>query len=153
MGSFRFNGIDGIEASFEQLARLSDNDKLRIIRPAAERLKDLQSEAIGTVFNKITGRLANSLVIEEKSGPKLVVLPKGKHSDKTGKRFKKGKDGKRRSSGRYDGSNAELLYILEYGSPRIPASHVIETTNEKAEDEIFQIEAEAWSDYLSSLGL
>ena len=67
--------------------------------------------------------------------------------------MKKGKDGKRRSSGTYSGTNAEVLYYLEYGTPRIDASHAIEITNEQAEEEILQIEANAWDEHLKSLGL
>ena len=83
-----------------------------------------------------------------------MISAKGKHpKSSTGKRMKMGKDGKRRSSGKYSGTNAEILYLLEYGSPRIPASHAIETANENAEDEILQLEADAWDEHLKSLGL
>lgn len=153
MGGFSFNGIQGIQASFQELARLDDDDKLAILRPAAQRLLELQTDTLKTAYRVISGKLSESLAIEEKEGPKLVITAKGKHSNKTGKRMKKERNGKRRSSGRYTGSNAELLFLLEYGTPRIPASHALEKTNDKAEEEIYAIESEAWDDYLKSIGL
>lgn len=154
MGSFKFNGVDGISASFQQLANLSDDDKLKILRPSAEKLRELQSAAIRKFYKVVSGALSESLVVEEKEGPKFVISAKGKHPGTgTGKRMKKGKDGKRRPSGNYSGTNAEVLYYLEYGTPRIAATHAIEITNDEAEDEVVRLQAEAWDEHLKSLGL
>ena len=152
MAKFSFNGMDEISASFEQLANITDEDKMTIIRPAAEHLLQRQKEMLRTLFRRRTGALEESLTIEERSGEDGAyahIYPKGKHpGSSTGKRR-----GKRRSNGRYSGSNAEIGYILEYGSPRIAASHWMENANEEAESEIIALQQEAWNDLLTKKGL
>lgn len=158
MASFKFDGIDYISAKFEQLAQIGDEDKMSIIRPAAEFLKGKHQEKIRSKFRQLTGALANSITIEQKSdedGAYAHISPKGKHPrSSTGKRMKKvdGSD-KRRSSGSYSGTNAEVAYILEYGSPRISASHWMEEANEEAADELVAIQQEAWDDLVTQKGL
>lgn len=152
MAKFSFNGMDEISASFEQLAQISDEDKMAVIRPAAERLVQRQKEKIRALFRRRTGALEESLTIEERSGEDGAyahIYPKGKHPGSgTGKRR-----GKRRSNGSYSGTNAEVAYILEYGSPRIAASHWMENANEEAEGEIIALQQEAWNDLLTKKGL
>ena len=66
-------------------------------------------------------------------GAGISVLPMGKHpKSSTGKRR-----GKRRSNGSYQGTNAEVAFILEYGSPRIGATHFMENTAEESEQEVY----------------
>lgn len=157
MASLRFNGMDAIEHGFEQLLNLNDEEIVSVIRPAAEMLFERQTEAIKTAYNVISGALSKSLKISQKrgeSGPYLQIAPQGKHPGSgTGKRKKRNRFGKAVSSGSYSGTNAEVLYILEYGSPRISASHVIENTNDQAEDDVLQLELEAWDSLLRSKGL
>jgi hypothetical protein len=152
MAKFSFNGMDEISASFEQLANLTDEDKMSVIMPGAKVLLQRQREKIESLFVQRTGDLANSLTIEEKSGengPYAWIFPKGKHrGSSTGKR-----KGKRRSNGKYSGTNAEVAYILEYGSPRINATHWLENANEEAEDEVIAAQQEAWSDLITKKGL
>ena len=152
MGKFSFNGVDEISASFEQLSRLTDSDKMSIIMPAAKILLERQVKKIQSLFNQRTGDLANSLTIEQRSGddgPYAYIFPKGKHSgSSTGKR-----KGKRRSNGSYSGTNAEVAYILEYGSARISARHWMESANEEAEDEVVSAQVAAWDQLLSQKGV
>lgn len=152
MGKFSFNGVDELSASFEQLAQLSDEDKLSVIMPAAKLLVERQREMIQRLFKQRTGDLANSLTIQEKSGEDGAyahIYLKGKHrGSSTGKR-----KGKRRSNGRYSGTNAEVGYILEVGSPRIAARHWMENANEEAEDEVVAAEQAAWDDLVTKKGL
>lgn len=152
MAKFSFNSMDEISASFEQLANLTDEDKMSVIMPGAKVLLQRQREKIESLFVQRTGDLANSLTIEEKSGengPYAWIFPKGKHrGSSTGKR-----KGKRRSNGKYSGTNAEVAYILEYGSPRINATHWLENANEEAEDEVIAAQQEAWSDLITKKGL
>ena len=152
MAKFSFNGMDEISASFEQLANLTDEDKMSVIMPGAKVLLQRQREKIESLFVQRTGDLANSLTIEEKSGengPYAWIFPKGKHrGSSTGKR-----KGKRRSNGKYSGTNAEVAYILEYGSPRISATHWLENANEEAEDEVIAAQQEAWNDLATKKGL
>lgn len=152
MAKFSFNGMDEISASFEQLSRLTDDDKMSVIMPGAQLLLQRQKEKILSLFTQRTGDLANSLTIEKRSGEDGVfayIFPKGKHrGSSTGKRR-----GKRRSNGKYSGTNAEVAYILEYGSPRISATHWLENANEEAEDEVVSAQQAAWDDLITKKGL
>lgn len=153
MASFKFDGIDYISASLEQLSNISDAEKMSIIRPAAEFLRTKYKEAIESRFVRRSGDLADSFAIDERSddsGAYAHVFPKGKHrGSSTGKR--KRRNG--RSNGRYSGSNAEIGYILNYGSPRIAATHWLENTNDDAADEIVAIEQKKWDELITQKGL
>ena len=152
MAKFSFNGMDEISASFDQLANITDEDKMSVIMPAANLLADRYREKIKALFNTISGALAGSVSIEEKSddsGMFARIYLKGKHPGSgTGKRR-----GKRRSNGRYSGTNAEVGYILEYGSPRIAATHWMENANEEAADDVVATQQAAWDEMLERKGL
>ena len=152
MAKFSFNGMDEISASLEQIANLTDEDKMSVILRGARLLLERQREKIASVFKQRTGALAKSLTIQERSdddGVFAYIFPKGKHpGSSTGKRMKKG-----RSSGKYSGSNAEVAYILEYGSPRIAATHWLENANEEYADELTETMQSAWNDLLTEKGL
>ena len=152
MAKFTFNGMDEISASFEQLAKISDEDKASVLMPAAGILKERQVNKIVQMFRQRTGDLAKSITIELKGAGEdfhAYIFPKGKHGrSSTGRRMKKG-----RSSGRYSGTNAEVAYILNYGSPRISATHWLEHANEEAESEVIAAEQDAWNSLLEQKGL
>lgn len=152
MAGFSFNGLDEISASFEQLAQLTDEDKISILSPSAQLLLQRQKEKIAQIFQRRTGDLENSLVIEQRQsddGPSLYIYPKGKHrGSSTGKR-----KGKRRSNGKYSGTNAEVAYILNYGSPRIAATHWLENANDEAEAEVMASQQAAWDELVAMKGL
>lgn len=152
MAKFTFNGMDEISASFEQLAQISDDDKASVLMPAAELLKERQTQKIIDMFRQRTGDLAKSIAVELKGAGEdfhAYIFPKGKHrGSSTGKRTKKG-----RSSGKYSGTNAEVAYILNYGSPRISATHWLENANEEAESEVMAVEQDAWNSLLEKKGL
>ena len=153
MAKFSFNGANDIAASFEQMSKLTDEDKLSIIMPAAQLLLQRQKEKLEQLFTQRTGDLARALTIQEKTdddGVYANIYLKGKHRGSgTGKR--KRKDG--RSNGKYSGSNAEVGYILEYGSPRIAPKHWMETANEESEADVIAAEQEAWDQLLTKKGL
>lgn len=157
MAKFSFDGIDSISFLSDEFMGLTDEDKLSVIMPAAEFLKDRHQEKIRQVFKQRSGDLAKSIRVSVKtddSGSFAHIAPSGKHrSSSTGKRFKKDKDGKRRASGKYSGSNAEVAYILEYGSPRISPRHWMETANEEAENQIVAIQQEKWNELMEKKGL
>lgn len=152
MANFTFNGMDELSASFEQAAQLSDEERMSVIMPGAKVLLERQREKIRTLFHQWTGALADSLTIREKSdddGAYANIFLKGKHPGSgTGKRR-----GKRRSNGRYSGTNAEVGYILEHGSPRIAATHWMENANEEAEEDVVAAQQEAWNELLTQKGL
>lgn len=152
MAKFNFNGMDEIFASFEQLANLTDEDRLSVIMPAARLLVQRQKEKIVQMFQQRTGDLEKSIKIKVKDdgdGSYAYISPEGKHRGSgTGKRR-----GKRRSNGKYSGTNAEVAYILNYGSPRISATHWLENANEEAEEEVIAVQQEAWNDLVTKKGL
>lgn len=152
MAKFSINGLDEISASLEQLSRLSDDEKMSVIMPGAQLLLQRQKEKILNLFVQRTGDLEASLTIEEKTGPDgpyAYIFPKGKHrGSSTGKR-----KGKRRSNGKYSGTNAEVAYILEYGSSRIAATHWLETANEESEEDVIAAQQEAWGNLVTKKGL
>lgn len=152
MAKFSFNGMDEISASFEQLSNLTDEDRLSVIMPAARLLVQRQKEKIVQMFQQRTGDLEKSIKIKVKDdgdGAYAYISPEGKHRGSgTGKRR-----GKRRSNGKYSGTNAEVAYILNYGSPRISATHWLENANEEAADEVISTQQEAWNDLLTKKGL
>lgn len=152
MAKFSFNGLDEISASFEQLAQLTDEDKISILTPSAQLLLKRQKEKIAKTFKRRTGDLENSLAITQQKNdgnPSLFITPTGKHrGSSTGKR-----KGKRRSNGKYSGTNAEVAYILEYGSPRIAATHWMENANEEAADEVIASQQDAWNELVTKKGL
>ena len=153
MAKFKFDGIDYISASFEQLSNISDEEKMSIIRPAAEFLKTTYQKVIRSKFRQISGALADSISVEQKSdddGAYAHVTPKGKHPGSgTGKR--KRKNG--RSNGRYSGTNAEVAYILNFGSPRIAATHWMDNANDEVADEVIAIQQEKWDELITQKGL
>lgn len=152
MAKFSFNGVDTLSASFEQLSQLTDADRMGILMPAAKLLVQRQREKIEQLFTQRTGDLADSLTIRQEDGEDGAyahIYLKGKHrGSSTGKR-----KGKRRSNGRYSGTNAEVGYILEHGSPRIAARHWMESANEEAADEVVAAEQAAWDDLVTQKGL
>ncbi|MBO7252509.1 MAG: hypothetical protein J6V25_07770 [Oscillospiraceae bacterium] len=153
MAKFSFNGMDELSASFEELLSLSDRERMGIIMPAAELLVEKQRQKLRELFTQRSGALAASITIREKaddSGAYAEIYLKGKHPGSgTGKR--KRKDG--RSNGRYSGSNAEVGYILEYGSPRIAPRHWMESANDEAEEEVVETMQNAWDDLITQKGL
>ena len=150
MAKFSFNGMDEISASFERLANITDEDKIGVIMPAAKLLVERQKAKIVELFHQRTGNLHDSIKIDVKDdgdGSYAYITPKGKHAGSgTGKR--KRKNG--RSNGRYSGTNAEVAYILNYGSPRIAATHWLENANEEAESEVMETMQNAWNDVIET---
>lgn len=152
MAKFSFNGMDEISASLEQLANLTDEDRLSVIMPAAELLVQRQKEKIVQMFRQWTGDLADSIkikVMDDGDGSYAYISPEGKHrGSSTGKR-----KGKRRSNGKYSGTNGEVAYVLNYGSPRIAATHWMENANEEAEEDVISAQQEAWDELITKKGL
>ena len=146
MANFTIDGLDRLEASIGQLSSITDGELLsEVVLPAAERLVSSMQEKASSMMNVITGALMNSVKITGQgslgSGVFAQVGPdQGKHPHaSTGKRKRNAQGG---GGGKYAGTNAEVGFILEYGSARIPAKHWMETACNEAEAELFnQLEA------------
>lgn len=125
------------------------DELLEVLRPAAIRLVEIYQNAITSRFKQRTGSLAKSIGFDDdtvgSSYAFITVKPFGTH--KGGKYTRKSRAG---SSGRKYAKhnrkpstkalkNEELAYLLEYGTPRISATHWMESANEQSENEIMDI--------------
>ena len=166
MAKFNFEFMDhsrgaSIEASKSDSA-LTTDELLEVLRPAAMRLKEIYQQAIRKTFRQRTGSLADSIDFEDNYGGGYVwftVKPSGSHKGGAYQRRSRAGD----SSGRYAKhnrkptkkaiKNEELAYFLEYGTPRISASHWMENANDETEEEIQDIIEKGFDDLLAKKGL
>lgn len=150
----KFNAT--LDASLFQLEQLSDEEKWDMLEPAAQLARDAYSDAIRSTFDQHTGSLAQSPTVEQKMKDGQLIARislKGKHPGTgTGIRMKKDKNG-RRKSGHYSGTNAEVGYYLNYGTPRIRASHWFDNANDRTEAQVQDKIEEGWNAYLDSKGV
>lgn len=147
MAKFSTRGVDELILSLEQLATTPEETQYSILEAGASALIPRWKETLQSM--KRTGQLIESIKAARKKGETLIVAitPKGKRKGAyTGQR-------KTHGGGTYQGTNAEVAYLLEYGTPRMAATHWMESTNEEASDEVVAAEAAVWDDYLKSLNL
>lgn len=52
MATFKYNGVDALDLTFEKMANLSGDDLLRIIRPGAELLRKRLIEKVRAIFTQ-----------------------------------------------------------------------------------------------------
>lgn len=159
MARFFFDGIDGIMADFDELANIDDEVKYSILEAGAEVFKKHLQALLRREehMNPTMPQLINSItVFRKKRGREAFVrvYPEGKRKGekKLGKRMRKSGSG-RRSNGSYAGTNAEIGYILEYGSPRMPATHWMERGYEESEEAVYDAMQDAWNKHLDDLNL
>ena len=147
MAQFKTRGVDELVLSLEQLATTPEETQYSILEAGASALIPRWKETLQSM--KRTGQLIESVKAARKKGesPIVAITPKGKRKGAyTGQR-------KTHGGGTYQGTNAEVAYVLEYGTPRMAATHWMETTNEEAGDEVVAAEAAVWDEYLKSLNL
>lgn len=147
MAKFSTRGVDELTLSLEQLATTPEETQYSILEAGASALIPRWKETLQSM--KRTGQLIESVKAARKKGetPIVAITPKGKRKGAyTGQR-------KTHGGGTYQGTNAEVAYVLEYGTPRMAATHWMETTNEEASDEVVAAEAAVWDDYLKSMNL
>lgn len=147
---------------------ISSDDMLEIIRPAAELLKAHYKATINRLFTRRTGSLADSIDAEDFGHDRahmddrhaaIFVGPTGKHKGgKRGARSRAGSSTRKyakhnRTARASTLTNAELGYLLEFGTPRISATHWMENANEEIEETIQQSIEEEYDKYLKSKGL
>lgn len=147
MAGFHCNGMDELNISLAQLAQTPEETQYSMLEAGAAVLIEKWKEKLSSM--KRTGQLIESIKAARKKGdtPIVSITPKGKRKNAyTGRR-------KTHGGGTYQGTNAEVAYVLEYGTPRMAATHWMETTNEEAGDSVVAAEAAVWDDYLKSLNL
>lgn len=164
---FSYNGIDELTDTFGKLGSLPEDDKWSILSAMAEVVKQKQSSVIRRLFKQHTGQLAESIEIRKKRlGGELCAMvgpsQKPRKGGYTGTRrrgsarpYARTKSGKmtRATNGSYAGTNAEIGFILEYGTPRIAARHWMETANNEAYDQMIDAGQKAYNDILMRMGL
>lgn len=148
MAEFHCNGMDELNISFAQLARTPEETQYSMLEAGAAALVEKWKEKLQSI--KRSNQLIESIKTKRKtggSGPSVFVTPNGtRRSEYRGIR-------KTKKMGSYKKTNAEVAYVLEYGTPRMAARHWMETANEEASDEVVAAEAAVWDDYLKSLNL
>lgn len=156
MMNFHIDGLDRLSVSYASLSRISDDDLWAIIEPAANTLKDKMQETISGLFQTITGSLLGSIEVKRKSsrGGTVYALvgPNDKKHPKssTGKRRARAQGGK---GGSYSGTNAEVAWILEHGTSRIPGRHWMEQAVTSTEEELLGQLETGFNAYCEAVGL
>ena len=152
-----------LEAELERGDVLTNDDILECLRPAAMKLVEYYKQTIRKLFNQRTGSLAESIDFDDNTTGKyafITVKPFGTH--KGGKRTRKSRAGPAGSKNAKHNrkpstkaiTNAELGYLLEYGTPRIsPGYHWMENTNEEVADEIQGMIEDEYTKLLKRKGL
>ena len=156
MARFYFDGIDELNASLNAAAEVEPASILKILHAGADILVAAWREKLGAMGKPDPKPLQDSITTRDVTRDDKIAVQlrfSGKHPHGLkGQRMKK-ENGKRRSSGTYAGTNAEIAYILEYGTPRMPATHWMETANDESEEAVQQAMASAWNEYLKGKGL
>ena len=149
MANFTINGLDRLEASIGQLSSITDGELLsEVVLPAADRLVTSMQEKAASMMNVITGALMNSVKITGQGSLGVGVFAQvgpdqGKHPhSSTGKRKRNAQRG---GGGHYQGTNAEIAFIHEYGSSRTPGVHWMETAVTEDEDALHGIMEEGFA--------
>ena len=160
MFNMHIDGLDRLSVSFVTLEQLSEDQIWGIIEPAAETLKSRMQDVIERMFTQRTGSLRESIGIDRRKtkggavyaqvGPNQKKHP-GSSTGKRRSRHSPGKSGG--GGGSYAGTNAEVGWILEYGSVRITAKHWMETACTKTEEELYNILETGWDETLAAAGL
>ena len=143
MAKVEFKGIDELMLSMQEVAALPDE--------VVDAMLDARADVV--------------VAAQRKSAQRMLVGPYAKGD--TAKSIKKGKpklrDGQRvlyvtptgsRKRGRAKAvRNAEIAFINEYGTRKIPARNFIRTANESCADAATAAEFEVYSRYLEKKGL
>lgn len=169
MAKFTVNESAGDWSMFETSDEvLSVDELLECLRPAALRLKEHYINTINRLFKRRSGQLADSIEIEDnytigkgnsENHASITVAPYGKREgSKRSARSRKGDPNARYAKHNRDAkatrlANAELAYLLEFGTPRITATHWMENTNKEVGEEIQQMIEDEFNKLLDRKGL
>lgn len=168
MAKFKVNFSENygrLSAGNSDFPTLGVDDLLETLRPAAMRLRDHYKETILKVFRRRTGSLSDSIDFEDDymTGPggyvSFTVKPEGTHKGGTYTRGSRAGSSDRkyakhnRKVSTKKIKNNELAYLLEYGTPRIAASHWMESANEEIEEALQDMIEENFDRLLKEKGL
>ncbi len=152
MARLDYGGFDEVELSLKDIADMSEEEKKKILQAGAEvaveklkaTLSDLGLRRSGQLIEGVKFKFANS------SGePVAKVSSYGKRKNGyTGERKSKGK-----KKGKYQGTNEELLYLLEYGTPRMRPRSPLSKFAQSAADPVTDAMNEALGEYFAGKGV
>lgn len=157
MGGFSFNGMDELELSFEELATLDDETRGCLLSAGAEAVLEYLRRYLHAHHHR-TGELEKSLRAEL-IGDTALVGPRGNISSRGKRKILQrvaGSGGMKRSKHHGDAGGItypELGFLLEFGTPRMKATHWMENANEQSEDEVTAAMFRAWDEHLKELNL
>lgn len=143
MAKVEFSGIDQLELSFAEVAKLPDEVVDAMLDARADVVVAAQRQAAERMLKGPydTGETVRSI---KKGKPKLRDGQRVLYVTPTGSR----KRGKAKAV-----RNAEIAFINEYGTRKIPARNFIRTANESCADAAVAAEFEVYSRYLEEKGL
>ena len=158
MARFTFNGIDSLQRDLEKLERIDNDTKWSILEAGANVFLEIYTKRL-RAQHWITGTLARALRIDRmQDGEVARIWPIGKYK-KQGRRTLRerhaGSGASKRSKhhGSAGGSTTmDVAYYLEYGTPRMAATHWMEYANEEAEEPSREAMQEAWNKHLEDCG-
>ena len=149
MAEFYFNGVDAIEASLSALAQMSDDEKWTILQAGAQAIADKLKEVLERLGLRDSGQLIDGVTFKRKQGDSGSYASVSSFGSR-----QKGYKGKRKhGKGSYRGDNLELIYLHEHGTPRMKASHPVETAAKESEDVFAAAVEAAYDEYLKSKDL
>lgn len=135
--NLRVDGLARLEASFLALEALDEDQIWGIIEPAAQLLRERMQAVILRLFKQSTGSLHDSIEIQRKLSRGGAVYALVGPNDKKHTRVVLGlRESKRTKKKTIKGTNAEIGWILEHGSARIPGRHWMKTACDESEEEI-----------------
>ena len=144
-------GLTEFQTSMAQLAAIPEDTFLEeVVFPAAQVLIRAYQEACAGALKTVTGSLASSFEVLRTGSVWALVGPnQRKHPHSTASKRKPRAQGG--GGGHYGGTNAEVAYIQEYGTVRIPGKHFMEHAEEDSEEEILAVMADAFGRLLDRL--
>lgn len=137
MASLTVNGLDELELTFADLARIPDGVKRQMLQQGGEKIREAQKQNAP----KDTGKLADSITVGNyrltSDGGHVDIYFRGTHHTTK-------KQGAQ--------PNAKVANVLEYGTKdgSKPATQFIRKSNEQSADAAAEAELNVYSDWLAS---
>lgn len=152
MALLNYSGFDEAELSLKDIADMSEEEKKKIIQAGAEVAVEKLKATLTDLGLKRTGQLIAGVKFKfaiSSGEPAAKVSSYGKRKNGyTKKRMSGGQ-----SKGSYQGTNEEVLYLLEYGTPRMRPRSPLSKIASSAADPVTDAMDEALGEYLASKGV